>query len=388
MARDRLSIKKDNGFRREMSMPQWNFERSVSSMRILTEFGMDQGIRAQALLAGTGVGEAELGDPACTVSGRQELRLMRNLVERLGNVPALGIEAGKRYHFTAFGALGLAFASSPTLRGALGIGQRFSELTFGFARIMLEDTVRETRVTIDDSQIPGELRRFIVECTTAAMISVAKDLVWSEPPLLHVSFRFSAPGTVEHYERFYGVKPSFNSSANVLALDRTRLERPLAQANEHVLRLAEEHCRKLLEIGRSRTGLASRVRDRLEAHITPMPGMEEIANGLHLTARTLRRRLREESTSFAQLRDEVRMALAEALLAGPRLSMEQIAERLGYADATSFVNAFKRCRGRTPHNFRLRISDPLREVAWPRVSSKRGAHEGEATGRELRDQKN
>ena len=83
-----------------------------------------------------------------------------------------------------------------------------------------------------------------------------------------------------------------------------------------------------------------------------MPDMEEVANGLHLTVRTLRRRLRKEGTSFAQLRDEVRMALAEALLAGPRLSMEQIAERLGYADATSFGNAFKRCRGRTPCSFR------------------------------------
>ena len=156
---------------------------------------------------------------------------------------------------------------------------------------MLEDTVRETRVTIDDSQIPGELRRFIVECTTAAMISVGKDLVWSEPPLRHVSFRFSAPGTAERYEQFYGAKPSFNSSANVLALDRARLELPLPQANEHVLRLAEEHCRKLLEMGRSRTGLASRVRVRLEARMKRMPDMEEVADALHLTVRTLRRRL-------------------------------------------------------------------------------------------------
>ncbi len=52
MARDRLSMKKDNGVRGEMSLPQWSFERSVSSMRILTGFGVDQGIRAQALLAG------------------------------------------------------------------------------------------------------------------------------------------------------------------------------------------------------------------------------------------------------------------------------------------------------------------------------------------------
>jgi AraC-like DNA-binding protein len=61
------------------------------------------------------------------------------------------------------------------------------------------------------------------------------------------------------------------------------------------------------------------------------------------------------------------MTLAEALLAGPRLSMEQIAERLGYADATSFVNAFKRCRGRTPHDFRLKSSDGSRAPQTQRL---------------------
>jgi AraC-like DNA-binding protein len=35
------------------------------------------------------------------------------------------------------------------------------------------------------------------------------------------------------------------------------------------------------------------------------------------------------------------------------VSIEQIAERLGYAEPTSFINAFKRWRGSTPHSFRL-----------------------------------
>jgi AraC-like DNA-binding protein len=353
MAGDKKSMKEDNGARREMSMPQWNFERTATSMRILTEFGIEHGAPARLLLAGAGVSEAELADPTCTVSGRQELRLMRNLVERLGHVPALGIEAGKRYHFTAYGALGLAIASSATLRSALTVGQRFSELTFGFARILVEDTIREIRVTIDDSQIPDELRRFVVECSSAAMISVGKDLVWSEPPLLHLGFRFPAPSYVEHYERFYGVRPAFKMPANVLVFDRAPLDRPLPQANEHSLRLSEDYCRTLLDRGRSQTGLAPKVRARLEARIEQMPDMNEVASDLRLTPRTLRRRLQDEGTSFVELRDDVRMALAEELLAGPRLSMEQVAERLGYADATSFVNAFKRCRGRTPYNFRL-----------------------------------
>jgi AraC-like DNA-binding protein len=73
-----------------------------------------------------------------------------------------------------------------------------------------------------------------------------------------------------------------------------------------------------------------------------------------VTPRTLRRHLLDERTSFAELRDEVRQMLADELLRGSRLSIEQIAERLGYAETASFISAFKRWHGTTPHAFRLR----------------------------------
>jgi AraC-like DNA-binding protein len=339
--------------------PQLSFERRVTSLRILTEFGVERGVSAHALLAGTGMCEEQLADPAWKVSGRQELRLIRNMVERLAHVPALGLEVGQRYHFTAFGALGLAIASSPTLRSALDLGQRFSELTFGFARVAVEDTVRDVRVTMDDSLVPADLRRFIIECTTAVMLTVARDLAPSDPPLVRVCLRYPAPPDAAPYERFYGMTPVFRSPANLLVLDRKCLERLLPLANEHALYLSERECERLVQVGRSRTGLAAKVRDRLEARIERMPSMDEVADDLHLTSRTLRRRLQEEGTTFVALRDNVRMTLAEQLLMGPRLSIQQIAERLDYADATSFINAFIRCRGRSPRSFRLE-TDALR----------------------------
>jgi AraC-like DNA-binding protein len=353
MRRDKNLAKGDIAGSPKCALPQSSFERRITSLRLLAEFGMEQGVPAEALLAGTEVREEELVDPDCTVSGRQELRLMKNLVECLGDPPGLGLSVGQRYHFTAFGALGLAFASSPTLRSALDLGQRFSELTFGFARVLIQHAGREVQVTIDDSAIPGELGRFVVECTSAVMITVGRDLVPSDLPVLEVRLRYPAPSDIASYRQLYGVRPLFRSSANLLVLDRERLERPLPLANEHVLRLSEQACEKLLAAGRSRAAFAAKVRDRLERRIERMPDMDEVAKELHLTSRTLRRRLEEEGTSFRKVRDEVRMTRAEELLAGPRLSLEQIAERVGYADATSFVSAFRRCRGRTPGSFRL-----------------------------------
>ena len=62
MAWDKIPMKTDSRACREMSMPQWNFERTVISMGILTEFGIDHGVPAQALLAGTGVSKADLAE--------------------------------------------------------------------------------------------------------------------------------------------------------------------------------------------------------------------------------------------------------------------------------------------------------------------------------------
>jgi AraC-like DNA-binding protein len=345
-------MKEDSAMAPAIALPQWNFERRITSLRVLTEFGLEHGMPAGALLAGTGVGEEQLSDPAFSVSGRQELRLLRNLVHGLAHIPALGLEVGRRYHFTAFGALGLAVASSASLRAALDLGQRFSELTFGFTRMRVEDTVREVLVTIDDPSLPDDLRRFMVECACAVMLTVGRDLVPSGPPLLRVALGHQAPKDIDPYESFFGIKPVFRSPSHLLVLDRERLETPLALANEHVRSLAEKECQRLLDIGRARSSTTGKVRDRLEARFNRLPDMDEVASELHVTLRTLRRRLGDEGTTFAKLRDEVRMERAEQLLTGAHLSLDEIAVRLGYAGATSFVNAFKRCRGATPHRFR------------------------------------
>src|SRR3546814_13153037 len=105
--------------------------------------------------------------------------------------------------------------------------------------------------------------------------------------------------------------------------------------------------------GRTRPGLSSKGRELRAARAADRPDMETTARELLMTARTLRRRLLDEGTTYAELRDEVRQTLAEEFLSGPRMSIEQIAARLGYAEATSFINAFRRWSGDTPHAFRL-----------------------------------
>jgi AraC-like DNA-binding protein len=129
------------------------------------------------------------------------------------------------------------------------------------------------------------------------------------------------------------------------------LDLPLPQANAATVQSCEQLCRDLLAQRQQRSGVAAQVRQRLLRSDDAFPGLEQIAGELGQTSRSLRRHLASEGTSFRGLLDECRELLAEQLLVRLRLSVEEVAARLGYAEASSFIIAFRRWKGMTPRRF-------------------------------------
>jgi AraC-like DNA-binding protein len=83
--------------------------------------------------------------------------------------------------------------------------------------------------------------------------------------------------------------------------------------------------------------------------------MRTVAAKLGMTTRTLRNQLTREATSYRQLVEQMREQLAEELLATARLSVEEIATRLGYRESSSFIAAFKRWKGMPPRGYLPRL---------------------------------
>ena len=130
------------------------------------------------------------------------------------------------------------------------------------------------------------------------------------------------------------------------------LERPLPQANPVTARLCEQQCQQLLAQRRRRVGMAARVRELLLARPGHFPTMEQLADEIGVTSRTLRRRLLAEDTRYRELLDEVRRLLAEQWLLGGGLRQEEISARLGFSEVSNFIHAFKRWTGQTPARYR------------------------------------
>ncbi|MBI2383403.1 MAG: AraC family transcriptional regulator [Gammaproteobacteria bacterium] len=332
-------------------MPQWDFRRSTSSARLLAQLGCERGLTMAQCLDGTGLDEPTLKNPASDVEARQELQIVRNLQRHLPDAEGLGLDAGLRYHLTAYGIWGFALISSRSLRSAASLGMRYLDLTYVFTRLRSDEDAQEFRLWMDDAGVPPDVRQFMVERDSAAIRLIQKELFSVALPLRRVECRFPRPRYAERFVEVFGVMPLFDRPANVAVLDAAIMDLPLPQANEATAQLCEQQCRELLNRRKARSGVVGEVRDRLLRSPGAIRGMADIAESLHMTPRTLHRRLAAAGTSYRELVDEVREALAEELLRA-RLSVEEIAERLGYAEASSFIHAFKRWKGVPPGSLR------------------------------------
>jgi AraC-like DNA-binding protein len=329
--------------------------RNILGLRVMVDFGVEQGLSVQTSLAGTGVPEGSLSDLMARVTVEQEMQVIRNLLVHLSSIPALGAQVGTRYHATAFGPLGVAITSSPTARTALAVALRFFNLTFALTRFDTAEVGGQTIVTIEDSFLPKDLRKFAVERDAATLVTVQRDLLAAHSALTSISFKFSAPESVESHKAIFGVRPTFAAKSNIARLDRDVLMLPLPQSNELAFRSAVNQCEMMLERQQAQVSLSDQIRELLTQDMTAWSDMMAASRYFCMTSRTLRRRLLDEGTTFAELCDDVRAKMAEELLRGSKLKINEVSALLGYATATTFISAFKRWKGVTPLAFRGKV---------------------------------
>ncbi len=334
-------------------MHPWPRHRQSISARLLAGYAAELGVPSGICLRGTGLTSAILANPEAEIDAEQELRVVTNLIRaRGGYVPALGLEAGQRYHLTAYGVWGFAIISSPTLRAAIDLGLRYLDLTFAFVRVRFEENGAEARLIMEERAIPPACRQFLLERDMAALVTLMRDVFNFAPPLGAVRFRHAAPADPSPYEQTFGVAPRFGQTENSVSFPAAFLDTAIPQTDTPLASDCESQCRELLARRQARSGISGRVRDLLLQQPHNMPDMEAVATALCMSSRTLRRQLTHENVSFRQLVDEVRIALAEELLDIPGMTMEAISGRLGYSEVSNFLHAFKRCTGQTPTAFR------------------------------------
>ncbi|MET9630660.1 AraC family transcriptional regulator [Lentzea sp. NPDC006480] len=307
----------------------------------MVEVGAQHGVDTRECLHSTGISPEMLhGDSV--VSGAQELAVAANLVTGTGHAPGVGFAVGERLSLRAYGVWGFALLTCPTVRGAVEFGLSYLPLTYAVTGLSMRVRGDEAQLIVDDGPDHEELRPFLVEREIAVTIGMLRTILDEPPPSMRVELR-SSPTSVD-YAQALGAPVEFGAPHNAIVTDAAVLDLPLPQADPLTRTACERACRSLL-LERRSPRVVRNVRAIIADGVTD-GGL--IAAHLHLSPRTLRRHLAEEGTSLRQLVDEARRSRAIELMAEHRLSVEQVALRLGYADAATFIRAFRRWTGTTP----------------------------------------
>lgn len=324
----------------------------------MAESLLARGIPLEACLAGSGVTEQDLHDENAEIWSHQEFTVIRNIVGILGDRPGIGVEAGMFSTLGRTGVLGFMFLASRTVGEGLRRIIPYLALSPSHVRLAVHEVGEDGCIVADSTEIPFDIRAFIVERDLAGLAAVLSG-AGIDLPLHRLDSTLDEQRT-SRLAAAWNLDPADarpDQPQNRLVGPRSMLELPLAQADPNTARVFERQCHELLQRRLARVGVTGQVRSRLLHTQGELPTMQTIAGELHIDPRTLRRHLANEGTSFRALRENVRQSLAVKHLA-EGLSIEAIAQRLGYAETASFTHAFTRWEGVAPTHFRQRSGSP------------------------------
>lgn len=317
----------------------------------------DEGISVELALQNTGISPQELDSPASKMSVSQLLIAYRNAL-RYSRRSDLAIRLGQGIQVTAYGIYGYALMSSPNQRALINTALKYHHLMLATADLSFrEDTERKIGTwTITPIVNPTEqqLYRFIVEVYVGTLLALSGDIL--ERPGMHLGIKVTYPHSpdIPAYEELFHCPVRYEQESNELILNSSWLDTPTRRHNVLTFATVENICAETLEQMGDRAGIRRELKKILLESAGRFPTIEEISEQLGTSPRTLRRKLQSEGTSYAVLLNETRVHLAKKYLRETILTIDEIANRVGYNDTSNFRRGFQRATGVSPTTYRGR----------------------------------
>jgi AraC-like DNA-binding protein len=200
----------------------------------------------------------------------------------------------------------------------------------------------------------GETRRFHSESAISLLQNHAETIAGRRLDDAHYAMDYPRPEYADDYAQHFHSPVSFGHEQCRITLPRDWLEEPSPYYHAEIWQQGQIVLAQRIRERRQQAegGYAEHIRALLRSHQPPLPGLGEVAASLHLSERTLNRRLRDEGTTFRELRAGVMHAWAKLYLGESGLSVEAIAAELDYQDVANFRRAFRQREGCSPATWR------------------------------------
>lgn len=324
------------------------------------------GIDIEAIFGAEGLDGAQLHPATATVSRELMQRIMNRCVDdtiRVGSPLPFPIALGETFAFEYLADVDTFITTSATLRDAARALAWIPPLVNPYLRFELTEHGSEARISLhhEVDDIPLDRAWAFTEAAFTTVIKFSRLLMGSQPLIGRISLRHPRHPHSDAFEAHHQVPVEHQAPLDALWFDRILLDRPLQGAFPTLHEIAAQRVIEQVaqrQVQQAREGQSSPpLIDQIERAFLAKPrlmglGLGALAEELALHERTLQRRLKELGDSHSAIQGRVRYRLARQFLLDTELPIEDISERLGFADRRSFTQAFTRWSGHTPSQFR------------------------------------
>lgn len=307
------------------------------------------------------------------------MRVWRSLLERAAalrpGLPAPGLAIGSLVQPRHVGVMGYLALASDTLGEAMLVYQRYERLFYGIeiAEVVVVGNDIELRWPHTSPPASG----LVDAVAIAALITFIRRLTGSPPPPTLIGIASPAPADsreIETYTTFFQCPVRFADSHTRVRFPASYLAIRMPHGDPGLRTLLDRQAQALLR-ALPDPEMFDRAVQQVMLKLLPdgMPTVPRAAAALHLSVRTLQRRLEASGATWQGLLDRTREQLARQYLLDRGLSIGEIALLLGFSEQSAFNRAFRRWTAETPARYRKRAIGNQAGAASGRTADRRGA---------------
>jgi AraC-like DNA-binding protein len=251
---------------------------------------------------------------------------------------------------------------APTLADALDRARRFLSIVLPdlAVGVLRQDNRAELHISevVPIAGAPDDSARvFAFEWLLRLLHSLSCWLAGRGLALDAVDFPFPRPLHADDYALVYTERSAFVAGNRLVArFNATLLDLPIRRDEAALAAFLDGAPGRISMLYRRDRNTVTRVRDLIRHALPVSLSQDDVAGRLHMSPRTLHRRLEEEGSSFRGIKEALRRDLALSRLTKTRQSIAQVAADLGYADTSAFYRAFTGWTGMSPERYRRQLA--------------------------------
>jgi AraC-like DNA-binding protein len=322
-----------------------------------------QGKDVARILIEAGLVPEAVEDPTTRLEAAAQVRVLELAAKELRD-DLFGFHLAQDFDVREIGLVYYVMASSERLADALRNAERYSQIVNEGVRLRARIGEGVT-ITLDYVDFDRQPDRHHIEFWLVTLVRICREITDSRLAPRRLKVRHGRAEPPATFKSFFGVEIEFSSDVDEIAISAPAASLPATRSDAHLNGLLRRYAEDALASRPARRVSVRSEVERLLPELLPhgKASATEVARRLGSSSRSLSRKLNEGGAAFAEVRDELRKALAESYLAAHELSVSEIAWLLGYREVSSLTHAFKRWTGMTPREFRSKKSgDPARKT--------------------------